>query len=182
MKEEPAHLRAKYDEEICELFVAHAARLENHLVRLGASRTLAEHVVQDSFLATRLRWFHVRGLDCPRAYLYRVAENRTRKLLGREGGRCVPHPDPHELAAHPEPVRRVASPELRLVLDEAIGRLPAREGTAARLFYLADHSVSQAASRMGISKGTVTKYLESARGRLRRDLGEDFTYWMEGEL
>lgn len=174
---EPAHLRDKYDDEICRLYLDEAGRLGRHLIRKGAWPELAADIVQDSFLATRLRWHVVRTYERPPAYLYRVAENRMRRLLGKELTMGEPHPDPRA-AAH-RSNERAAQPdlELRLVIDEAINNLPPQVGRAARLYYLADRKVSDVARTLKVSENTAKGYLLEARRRLKRDLGG----WTEGE-
>ncbi|GAA2628613.1 sigma-70 family RNA polymerase sigma factor [Actinomadura fulvescens] len=182
MRREPPDHRERHDQEICDLYVAEATRLAAHLVRKGASPEMAADVVHDSFLATRLRWHVVRTYECPRGYLYRVAENRLRRLLGLERSLAVPHPDPHAAAGHGLGAG-TAGPELelRLVIDEAITRLPPQMRRAARLYYLADHTVAQVAGIMGIGQGTVKGYLREARERLKGELGGDFGDRTEGE-
>lgn len=90
----PDDLRDEYDEEICRVYLEESPRLRRHLMRKGASAELADDVMQDAFMATRLRWRVVRSYERPVAYVYRVAENRLRRLLGKERGRLPWSPNP----------------------------------------------------------------------------------------
>ena len=146
----------------------------------GASAELADDVMQDAFMATRLRWHVVRSYECPLGYVYRVADNRL-EAATQERAMADPYPDPHEAAGGR--AERAARPdlELRLVLDEAINELPPQVGRAARLHYLADHKVVDVASAMSVSPNTVKGYLLVARRRMRRDLGTDLDSLLEGE-
>ncbi len=171
----------RYDEEICRVYLDESPRLRRHLMRKGASAELADDVMQDAFMATRLRWHVVRSYDKPAAYVYRAAENRLRRLLGKERVMGEPYPDPHEAAGGRAGHTAPPGLELRMVLDEAINALPRQIGRAARLHYLADHKVADVASAMHVSPNTVKGYLLVARRRLRRDLGADLNSWLEGE-
>ncbi len=178
---EPAHLREKYDEEICQLYQDEAGRLRRHLARRGASPHLADDILQDSVMATRLRWHVVRAYEWPPGYLYRVAENRLKRLLGRERTMGEPYPDPYAAAGGRSDHLMLPDLELRLVLDEAIKNLSVQVGRVVRLHYLADKRVSDVARILNISENTVKGYLLEGRRRLRQDLGEDIEGWTEGD-
>jgi RNA polymerase sigma factor (sigma-70 family) len=161
-EEEPSD--DEYDDEIARLYVKEGARLRGHLMKKGAPLQLAEDIVQDSFLATRLRWHAVRTYEKPIAYVYRVAENRLRKLLGRE--RTEPHADPQAMG-RPGEYATQPDHETRLLVDEAISCLAPQVARVVRLHYLADLKVTEVARRMDISENTVKGYLRAAREHLR---------------
>jgi RNA polymerase sigma factor (sigma-70 family) len=123
--------------------------------------------VQDSFLATGLRWHVVRAYERPIAYVYRAADNRLKNVLRRE--RAEPHPDPHAAGERSEYVTQPDF-ETRMLIDEAIRSLAPQVARAARLYYLADLKVTDVARTMNLSENTVKGYLALAREHLRERL------------
>ncbi len=112
---------------------------------------------------------HVRQLDALlRRYEYRdawvarVATNLAIKSLRR---------------AAPPPGRVVADPSdeatLRLALVDALGHLPRRQREAVALRYLADLSIEDVASTLGVSTGTVKQSVHRALRTLRERVGTD---------
>ena len=55
---------------------------------------------------------------------------------------------------------------------EAIAALPLRQRTAVALHYVADLSIADTATLMGVSVGTVTATLHAARANLGRTLAD----------
>jgi RNA polymerase sigma-70 factor (ECF subfamily) len=65
---------------------------------------------------------------------------------------------------------RAALSEERLDLEDAVGRLPARQRLAVDCFYFAGLNVTETATVMRCSEGTVKSTLSDARARMRADL------------
>lgn len=100
------------------------------------------------------------------------AWRRTLRSLSR------PWADPEAIRTPAESVRspgfETASPELRLDLRRAIGRLPARQALAVDLHYYLGLGVAEVAAVMRCPEGTVKSHLSRARDRLRTQLGDDY--------
>lgn len=133
---------------------------------LSGSRSAAEELVQDAFLAAHRRWDDVGGYTEPSAWLRRVVVNRSvsgvrrrvaeaRALTRLRGQRTLPD-------ALPEP-------------DEAVWRavraLPRRQRQAVALRYVDDRSVAEIARILDCAEGTVKAHLHQARQALARTLG-----------
>lgn len=132
---------------------------------LAGSRSAAEELVQEAFLAAHRRWSRISGYDDPVAWLRRVVANQSvsavrrrvaeARALARLGGRRQ-LPD-----ALPEP-------------DEAVWRavraLPARQAQVVALHYVSDQPVAAIAATLGCAEGTVKAHLHSAGQSLARAL------------
>ena len=138
------------------------------LVRaLGAAygdREQAADAVQEAYLRAFTRWWRVRRLDNPTAWVRRVAVNLLNDQHRRHGRRervldRLRAITPTEQAP-PEP------PHSPLVA--AMRELPQQQRTAAALFYLEDASVAEVAQAMGLSQGAVKYHLNQARESLRQ--------------
>lgn len=101
-----------------------------------------------------LRKRSLADLDEARPYLFKAVLNESRRAL-RWSSRV-------ELA---DPAAVVNSPDLD-VLD-AVLHLPVRQRAAVYLVYWADMSMADAGRHMGVSPGTVKRYLHLARGSLK---------------
>ena len=93
-------------------------------------------------------------LDDARPYLFKAVLNESRSVMRFR--RTVELADPGTV---------VNSPDLD-VLD-AVLRLPVRQRAAIYLAYWADMSIADAARHMGVSAGTVKRYLHLARRSLK---------------
>lgn len=147
------------DSEIQELYEASYRRLLAQLIGVTGSVAEAEDVVQEAF---------VRGLDHPRklldaqnpeAWLRTVAVNlarsrwrRAQRLVGL-APRLVAEPRDGDTDAH-------------VVLLEALRSLPAGQREVIALHHLADLTVEQVASTLGLPSGTVKARLSRGRAAL----------------
>jgi RNA polymerase sigma-70 factor (ECF subfamily) len=126
----------------------------------------AEEMAQEAFARAYRHWRRVERMDRPVAWIYVVALNAERKRWRRERDAPVP-PTPSDGADHSGAV------VTGVVLREAIVRLPPRQRAAIVLRYLADLSVAEVATAMGIAEGTVKATLHQALKNLRVDVGEE---------
>src|SRR4051794_33493570 len=142
---------------------------------LGVCRRVLgdRHAADDAFQATFLvlarkagtiahpellpRWLH--GVACRTAARAKVEAAKRRARERRAAAPQAVGPD-----------EAVVWRDLRPVLDEEIGRLPARYRAAVVLCYLEGQTNAEAAGRLGCSRGSVATMLARARERVRRQL------------
>ncbi|MBA3779925.1 MAG: sigma-70 family RNA polymerase sigma factor, partial [Chloroflexi bacterium] len=84
---------------------------------------------------------------------------------GRHGGLIEPADSP-EL----QPDEQVEARDIAARIRAALATLPASQGAAATLFYLAGLTHRETAAALGIEPGAVKNRLHKARGNLRREL------------
>lgn len=126
--------------------------------RVNGSRSAAEELAQDAFLAAHRRWAAISQYDDPAAWVRRVCANRSTSLVRRRtsearalarfaGRRVLPDELPPDAAAFWAQVRR----------------LPRRQAQVVALHYLDDLSVADVAAVLGCAEGTVKAHLHRAR-------------------
>ena len=125
----------------------------------------AEDLTQEAFARAFRKWATVAKLDRPVAWVYVVALNAERSRWRRERG-DVGEVRLSELAA-PDVAGGVLQ---KIVLRDALDRLPPRQRAAVVLRYLADLTVADIAAAMGCAEGTVKATLHHALRNLRVDL------------
>jgi RNA polymerase sigma factor (sigma-70 family) len=129
----------------------------------------AEDAFQATFLVLARKAGSLRRPERLAAWLHGVARRTALKARTAAARRRVHERRlPVAVAAPPEDL---AWRELRPVLDEEVGRLPARYRTAFVLCYLEGKTNAEAARLLGCSRGSVATLLARARARLRRRLG-----------
>jgi RNA polymerase sigma factor (sigma-70 family) len=172
-------LEDEYDDQVTALYRKYAGRVQGFLISMGCDRGLAEEITDDAFLAARRRWAHVRILDEPEGYIFRIARNERSKRQKEHDGRAKDlHPDPCAAlrAAGDDVAQSVAD---RAVVRQALYQLPASQREAVTLRHVAGLSEAAAAQVMGVSVGAVKRYTSEGRGKLR-DLLAEFRRQQEG--
>ncbi len=97
-------------------------------------------------------------LDDARAYLFRAILNEARNMARRRTtANALPVP-PAKPVQLPEPDYEVAS---------ALRKLPPRQLAAVYLVYWEDQTIHDAAMTLGVSTGTLKRYLHLARNKLK---------------
>jgi len=99
----------------------------------------------------------------PRAYLYRAVLNEARRNYRTTMRRAAAETK----AAVPA---GIAAPEVHPEVLEAVGSLSVRQRAVVFLAYWEDLRPAEIARRLGLSEGTVHRYLSRAESRLRRML------------
>jgi len=157
---------------MCALHQEHAPALWGHCLRLtGYDAARAQDVCQETLLRA---WRHPEVLSRPagsiRSWLFTVARNiaidewRSRQLRPE----VVTDTPPEEAMGGDEVDRLLEA----WVLAEAMSGLSVEHRQVLRECYLQEHSVAEAASRLGVPEGTVKSRTHYALRALRLVLEE----------
>lgn len=134
---------------------------------LSGSRSGAEDLAQEAFVAAYRRWEQISTYDDPGAWIRRVVANQALSWLRRrgaearallrigEGGHTIPPLDD----------------ESELVWQE-VRRLPARQAQVVALRYLDGQDVVDIARILGCTENTVRTHLRRGRETLARRLAD----------
>jgi RNA polymerase sigma factor (sigma-70 family) len=133
-------------------------------LRLLGDSQEAEDAACEALARTAASWHRLRGLPHQRAWVLRVTANVAVDLL-RKRPRAG------------EPTRRAAwagSPDDRLLLADALRRLPRRQREVLVLRFLADMTEVEVAGQLEISRGAVKQHCRRGLVRLRELIGSPF--------
>jgi RNA polymerase sigma factor (sigma-70 family) len=161
-----------YDEEVSTLYRESAGRVLGFLIGMGCEPWLAEEITDDAFMGARRYWDHVRHLDEPLGYVFKIARReRNRRQPEHERRARDLHQDPAKTAstASDDFASGIAD---RAALLHALERLPARMREAVVLRLVGGLSEAEAAAVMGVSVGSVKSFTSHGRARLRAHLEE----------
>jgi RNA polymerase sigma-70 factor (ECF subfamily) len=168
-----AGLRNNDRESLAAIYDAYGAIAYGLALKLLGSRTEAEDVVQESFLALwrqAERIDPVRGL---RSYLLSIVHNRTVDRIRRSARRPeaqldLDAPIPAATADPADEVTRITEGE---AVRAALVSLPTDQRRTVELVYFSGLTLSETANRMQVPVGTAKSRLRLALGRLRQELG-----------
>ena len=148
-----------------ELYHTQSARLVAQLYSYTQDLALAEDLVQEAFCRAVAHWSRLAEYDDPVGWIRRVAWNlaasnwrRRRSFRLFAGGAREDHT--------PEPSLE------RVVLVQALAKLPLVPRRVVIMFYLADMSLAEIAEFEGISENAVKQRLHRARAALTAELTE----------
>ena len=165
-------MRAEQEESFRQFAVTAMPRLRRvaHASCRDAHR--ADDLVQSTLEKLYAVWPRVERVEDPLAYarttLVRTLISEQRRHWWRaERSSDDPHRDGGD-AGEPAAADAV---ETRLVVTEALARLPERQRLVVVLRYLEDLSITAVAELMGCSEGTVKSTSHDAMKALRRSLG-----------
>ncbi|QBI19980.1 sigma-70 family RNA polymerase sigma factor [Egibacter rhizosphaerae] len=134
-------------------------------------RRLAEEVAQEALLRAFARWEHVRGLDNPAGWTWRVALNLANSTFRR---RAAERRASQRLAGGPPSGESSATDgSTRIAIRHAVARLPKRQRTVIVLRFYLDLPVAEAATHMGVSENAVRSLTKRAVAALRVSFGDD---------
>ena len=150
------------------LYVRTCPRLIGLLTAMGGSRSDAEEIAQDAYVALLKHWDRVQSYEDPEAWVRTVA---IRKLISRHRRYSVQRVGMSRLVAGYEPATKDLSPE-GVDLARALSELPLKLRTVVLLHYVLDHSVEQISAQLSLPVGTVKSRLARARARLEPLLTE----------
>lgn len=134
---------------------------------LSGSRSGAEDLAQEAFLAAYRNWSRIGEYQKPGAWVRRVVANRSISSFRR---RMVELKGLARMGLGREP----ALPELSAEDAEfwlAVRSLPKRQAQVVALHYLEDLPVAEIARVLDIAEGTVKSHLHGARAALASRLG-----------
>jgi RNA polymerase sigma-70 factor (ECF subfamily) len=151
------------------LFKTYCNHLGDFILRITASQSLTEEIVQDVFLKIWLNRQALTQVNCFKAYLYVIARNHAfncLKQLAREKSRQ------QEWAYHfPFNTSDTEeTPDLALMVERAVEQLPPRQKNVYLLSRKEGISQEGIAQRLNISHQTVKKHMVLALRFLRNYL------------
>ena len=139
---------------------------------LSGSRSGAEDLAQEAFLAAHRNWHRIGRYDQPGAWVRRVVANLSVSAFRRR-------------VAEARALARAALGEGTVLPDlgagdpefwSAIRALPRRQAQVIALFYLEDRSIAEVAEILDMTAGTVKRHLHNGRltlaGRLHEEAAE----------
>lgn len=144
-----------------DLVAPHAVTLTAIAVRLVGADD-ADDVVQDALVRAWRRWSTFDpDKGTVRAWLAAIVVDRARRHHQRRLRERVLVPDVDERPASQ------SDREDRLMVEAVVRSLPRRQREVVVLFYLADLSIEQTASALGLRPGSVKAHLAAARTALK---------------
>jgi RNA polymerase sigma-70 factor, ECF subfamily len=133
---------------------------------LSGSRSGAEDLAQEAFLAAHRDWDRIGAYERPEAWVRRVVANLSVSAFRRR-------------VAEAKALARIPSEQEGSLPDlgagdpefwAAIRALPRRQAQVVVLYYLEDRSVAQVAEILDVTLGTVKRHLHTGRQALARRL------------
>jgi len=134
--------------------------------RVGGDRTLAEDIVQDTWLRSVASWRKSGTPDVPRAWLIRVAGNLIASYFRRVHPRSV---EPAELELADDRCNPETLPAAALV-NWGLAKISRRHSGILEEFYFNDRSTREIAEYRGLSERAVEGRLHRAREKLEKCL------------
>ncbi len=170
------------DEAIPALFAEHGGRLFGLGLRLCGSPEDAEELVQDIFLTAFRSWDQFEGRSKPTTWLYTIATRACMRKHRKRAG----EPDtlqsldalvPHDESTVPaldeaDPFERRVRSEIQERIETALTSVPPDFRMALVLKDIAELSVAEVATVLGIKEATVKTRVYRARLALRKALAE----------
>jgi RNA polymerase sigma-70 factor (sigma-E family) len=162
------------DQALDQLYAAHWRSLVRLAVLLVHDVSLAEEIVQDSFVAVHGRWRGLRDPDRALAYLRQTVVNRGRSAL-RHRAVVERHAErDRPVTTLPGADQRVMEDDRRSKVLDALRALPARQREVLALRYYSGLSEAEIADALGISRGAVKSHASRGAAALRVTLSDYF--------
>ncbi|GAA4773292.1 hypothetical protein GCM10023219_20630 [Stakelama sediminis] len=163
------------DPELERLYQSQASRLHRYFVQ-QAGADEAQDLVHESFerLARKGKGF-LRSLDCPEAYLTRIATNLVRDRARREDRRSADaHVPAHDVPlAGADPFRQLEARDMVQRLETAMMRLRPTTREIFMACRLDGYSYAEVAEHVGISVRAVRKHMGRAIAEIDRAMSDD---------
>ncbi|MEU6407669.1 SigE family RNA polymerase sigma factor [Microbispora sp. NPDC046933] len=145
-----------------EFVTAHQQSLMRTAYLLTGDAHLAEDLLQSVLLKVLGRWRRLSRIDNPEAYARKALLNQHISWRRRRAGAELPSTSPPERSYSSENTTVV-----RLVMRQALMRLPPRQRAVIVLRYYEDRTERETAELLGCSIGTVKSQAHHALARLR---------------
>ncbi|QBR91638.1 SigE family RNA polymerase sigma factor [Nocardioides euryhalodurans] len=160
------------DQALDQLYAAHWRALVRLGVLLVHDVSLAEEIVQDSFVAVHGRWRRLRDPERALAYLRQTVVNRSRSALRHQGvvERHAAREKPVTVA--PGADHEVMADDRRERVLDALRALPGRQREVLALRYYSELSEAEIADALGISRGAVKSHASRGAAALRVTLSD----------
>jgi len=154
-----------------ELVRRHRDRLWAVALRTTRDRDEAADALQDALISAYKAAGSFRGDSAVTTWLHRIVVNACLDRMRRRQTRAtvqLPEEGPHEPADSRD---QVAERDTRMVVEAALGQLPAEQRAAIVLVDVEGWSVAETASMLGVPEGTVKSRCARGRARLAVLLG-----------
>lgn len=172
------------DAAITELLETHGGRIYGLGLRICGNPQDAEDLVQETFLRAYRAWDQFEGRSAPGTWLYAIAARACKRMHRRRAGEPVriesysqllPASEPGvpditsgDVSALDEQIRREATE----ALETAIAKLPPSFRLPLVLKEIADFSLAEVATILGIKEATAKTRVHRARLMLRREIAD----------
>lgn len=159
------------------LFERFAGRIKAFLIKSGAPGDQAEEVAQDVMVTI---WRKAASFDPAKAsaatWIFTIARNRRIDVIRRMRR---PQPDPEDPSLSPPPqldaAAEISVAERNARVRRALSSLTEDQRAVVHLAFFAGLSHGEISERVGTPLGTVKSRLRLAFGRLRSELGAQFS-------
>ncbi len=158
------------DEAVTQLYAAYYASLVRLAALLVRDSGEAEEIVQDAFVAMHDKWRRLRDPDRALGYLRRTVVNRARSALRHHV--VVAKHTPARLADAASAESHVMADQTRVLVMDALHRLPTRQREVLVLRYYSDLTEAEIADALDISRGAVKSHAHRGMTALRTTLEE----------
>jgi RNA polymerase sigma-70 factor, ECF subfamily len=142
-----------------ELYVREFGAIVALAYALSGSRTAAEDLAQEAFIAAHRNWETVADLDAPGAWVRRVVANMSVSAFRR--GIAEAKALTRVALGHQQVVPELSADDAEFW--RAVRSLPRRQAQVIALRYLEDLPIAEIAQILGTSDGTVKKHLHDGR-------------------
>lgn len=147
-----------------QFFHAYTAKLHPFLLAILHSETIAEDIIQETFLRVWINRAEVGQMEYPVAWMYRVASNLALSHLRSRAAemRRLRNAVFLNNKAQDEVIEKISFKEMQLLITKAIEELPPRRQYIYRLSREDGLSYKEIADKLKISPNTVKNQLVSA--------------------
>lgn len=156
---------------IDEIYEAIGGRMLSVAIGVVRNRSIAEEVVQDSFVKIVRHASSFRRRENGSAWILKIVRNTALNKLRSEELRSGIPIEENFWIPDPAGERALERSENAMLLQSALETLDAGERRIVCEHYLAERTVREIAKAEGISKSTVARILARAEEKMRRALG-----------